>query len=82
MNRFNVNHQPAAAWLRVLALAAMVQVGAGFDGRASAQEKPRTFDEATAAAWKKAGAQVGWIGTKRSVDRQIFQNTTEGLTEV
>src|SRR5580693_2381699 len=58
----------AALGLRLAVLAAITAAAAaGLGLRAGADEKaepkaPQSFDEATAAAWKKAGADVGWMG--------------------
>lgn len=51
---------------------------------AGAQEKPvapRSVDEATATAWKKAGAQVGWLGTN-VFGLPEFRTRPDGLSKV
>ncbi len=51
---------------------------------AGAQEKPvapRSVDEATATAWKKAGAQVGWLGTN-VLGLPEFRTRPDGLSKL
>jgi hypothetical protein len=59
--------------------------GASLAHRAGAQEKaapkpPQDFDAATAAAWKKAGAEAGWMGTDPKNVSLKFARQPDGLT--
>jgi internalin A len=71
-----------AAWLPLIALLALTAVaGVSLVHRAGAQEKPKPrqgFDEATMAAWKKAGATVGWMG-ENDIGYLEFLTQADGL---
>src|SRR6516165_6663929 len=78
--------EPAAAYLlRLTVLVAVTgAAGASLIDRAGAEEKqgpkpmPRGFDEATAAAWKKAGAEIIWMG-KNKDGRLKYDMQPDGL---
>src|ERR1700677_435979 len=69
--RRQINPGPALAAVAAprvaIILVMIVAVGTVLVDRSVAQDKsgpkpPRGFDEATTAAWRKAGAEVGWLG--------------------
>src|SRR5262245_50745861 len=80
-SRTEARAAPRLAAVVALALAAVASLfgcdGAhkqGGDGPlAGAQAQPgdvppRKFDDATAATWKEAGAQIGWMGLNKAAD--------------
>jgi internalin A len=83
-NRSSRSGRTQAATARGLAAVVVLALVGGLVDRAGAQAQPgdgppRKFDDATAAAWKKAGALVGWMGVDSFYPSLEFRTQPDGL---